>query len=148
MPPRGVWTSGRRREGDVQGRKALAVLGPDAGEDVLEGVVLRLGACVKGAVGAARLLPVETVCRGKDFETFAHHDSFLNCGRVTSGGRSTSAHEGFPISLVESLHLLQGRLHEIPEPFFVHAIDYVGQYETTRSADQRSPAPVYDTVAI
>jgi hypothetical protein len=75
----------------IEGRKALAVLSPGAVKEVLDGVVLRLGARgERAANGAARLLPVEAVIRRKDLEGFANHDCLPNmaCSRVSAFPRS------------------------------------------------------------
>jgi hypothetical protein len=59
----------------IEGCKALAVLAPGAVKEMLDGVVLRLGARdERAANGAARLLPVEAVIRRKDLEGFASQD--------------------------------------------------------------------------
>jgi hypothetical protein len=77
--------SRRRSEVMIEGRKALAVLAPV--KEMLDGVVLRLGARVERAAnGAPRLLPVEAVIRRKDLEGFAKHDCLPNmaCSKVSA----------------------------------------------------------------
>lgn len=94
-----VVASRRGSESMIEGCKTLAMLAPGAVKEMLDSVVLRLGARdERAANGAAPLLPVEAVIRRKDLEGFANHDYL-------------------PTWLAASLRLMQGRPHETREPF-------------------------------